>query len=150
MYLQSYITLTYQFILWSRVLLENLTGFQLVKKTPEFCGNRRFINAFARARHLSLSGASSIQSIPHIPLPEDPSKYYPPIYVWVSQVVSLPQVSSPELCISLSSLHTCYMPNPTHSTQFNHYCIILHKIVEIQDCTFVGELLQICRYQCME
>ena len=27
---------------------------------------------------------------PHIPLPEDPSKHYPPIYAWVSQMVSLP------------------------------------------------------------
>ena len=33
---------------------------------------------------------------PHIPLPEDPSYYYPPIYAWVSQVVSLPQVSPTE------------------------------------------------------
>ena len=29
----------------------------------------------------------------HIPLPEGPSEYYPPIYGWVSQVVSFPQVS---------------------------------------------------------
>jgi len=29
---------------------------------------------------------------PHIPRPEDPSQYYPPIYAWVSQVVSFPQV----------------------------------------------------------
>ena len=29
----------------------------------------------------------------HIPLPEDPFQYYPPIYAWVSQVVSFPQVS---------------------------------------------------------
>jgi hypothetical protein len=26
----------------------------------------------------------------HILLPEDPSYYYPPIYAWVSQVVSFP------------------------------------------------------------
>jgi len=30
---------------------------------------------------------------PHIPLPEDPSLYNPPIYGWVFQVVSFPQVS---------------------------------------------------------
>jgi len=40
---------------------------------------------------------------PYIPLPKDPSQYYPPIYVWVSQVVSLPQVSPPKPCIRLSS-----------------------------------------------
>ena len=40
---------------------------------------------------------------PHIPLPEDPSKYYPSFYAWVFQVVCFPQVSLPELCIRLSS-----------------------------------------------
>jgi hypothetical protein len=40
---------------WSRVLLEKLTGRQLVKKFPAFYGTRRFITAFTRARHLSLS-----------------------------------------------------------------------------------------------
>ena len=33
---------------------------------------------------------------PHIPLPEDPSYYYPPIYAWASQVAFLPQVSPPK------------------------------------------------------
>ena len=53
----------------SRVLLEKLTGFQLVKKFPTFYGTRRFVTAFKSARHLSLSWASSIQSIPpsHFP-----------------------------------------------------------------------------------
>jgi len=48
----------------SRVLLEKLTGFQLVKKFPAFYGTRSFITAFTSARHLSLPWASSIQSIP--------------------------------------------------------------------------------------
>ena len=48
----------------SRVLLEKLTGFQLVKKFPTIYGARRFITAFTSARHLSLSCASSMQSIP--------------------------------------------------------------------------------------
>jgi hypothetical protein len=40
---------------------------------------------------------------PHNPvsLPEGPSSYYPPIYVWVSPVVSFPQVSPPEPCVHL-------------------------------------------------
>ena len=51
---------------WCRVLLEKLTGLQLVKKFPAFHGTRRFITALIRVRHLSLSWASSIQSIyPH-------------------------------------------------------------------------------------
>jgi len=54
---------------WSRILLEKLTGLQLVKKLPEFYGTRRFITAFTSARSMSLSWASPIQSIPHIPLP---------------------------------------------------------------------------------
>jgi len=51
----------------SRVFLEKLTGLQLVKKFPEFYRTRRFITAFTSARHLSLSSASSIQSIPPHP-----------------------------------------------------------------------------------
>jgi len=58
---------------WSTVLLEKLTGLQLVKEFPAFYGTRRFITAFTGARHLSLSWASSIQSIPLNPHPEDSS-----------------------------------------------------------------------------
>jgi hypothetical protein len=39
----------------SRVLLEKLTGFQLVKKFPALYGTGRFITAFTSARHLFLS-----------------------------------------------------------------------------------------------
>ena len=49
---------------WSSVLLEKLTGSQLVKKFPAYYGTRRFITAFKSARHLFLSRPSSIQSIP--------------------------------------------------------------------------------------
>jgi hypothetical protein len=35
---------------WSRVLLEKLTGSQLVQKFPAFFGTRRFITAFTSAR----------------------------------------------------------------------------------------------------
>jgi len=56
----------YLFTPWSKVLLEKLTGFQLVKKSPAFYETRRFIAAVTSARHLSPSWASSIQSIhPH-------------------------------------------------------------------------------------
>ena len=59
--------LTYLLTPCSRVLLEKLTGLQLVKKFPAFYGTRRFNTAFTSARHLSLSWASSIQSIPQHP-----------------------------------------------------------------------------------
>ena len=42
-------------ILHGAVLLEKLTGFQLVKKLPAFHGTQQFITAFTSARHLSLS-----------------------------------------------------------------------------------------------
>ena len=51
---------------WCRVLLEKLTGLQLVKKFPTFYGTRKFITALTSVRHLSLSWASPIQSTyPH-------------------------------------------------------------------------------------
>ena len=54
--------LTYLLTPWCRVLLEKLTGLQLVKKFPAFYGTRRFITALTSVRHLSLSCASPIQS----------------------------------------------------------------------------------------
>ena len=51
---------------WCRVLLEKLTGLQLVKKFPAFHEPRRFITARTSVRYLSLSWASPIQSIYHL------------------------------------------------------------------------------------
>ena len=53
---------TYLLTPWCRVLLEKLTGLQLVKKFPEFHGTRMFITALTSVRHLSLSWANPIQS----------------------------------------------------------------------------------------
>ena len=48
------------------ILLEKLTGLQLVKKFPAFYGTRRFITALTSVRQLALSWASPIQSpYPH-------------------------------------------------------------------------------------
>jgi hypothetical protein len=55
---------------WNRVLLEKLRVPQLVK-FPAFYGTRRFITAFTRARHLSLSLARSMQTMPLLPFLED-------------------------------------------------------------------------------
>ena len=65
-YLFTYL-LTYLLTPWSKILLKKLIGSQPLKKFPEFYGTRRFITAFTSARHLSLSCASSIQSIPPYP-----------------------------------------------------------------------------------
>jgi len=59
-------TNTYLLTPWCRVLLEQITGLQLVKKFPAFHGTPRFITALTSVRHLSLSWANPIQSIyPH-------------------------------------------------------------------------------------
>ena len=48
-------TLNYLLTPRSRVLLEKLTGSQLVKKLPEFYSTRRFITSLTSTGHLSLS-----------------------------------------------------------------------------------------------
>ena len=55
--------ITYLLTPWCRVLLEQPTGLQLVKKFPTFHRTRRFITALTSVHHLSLSWASPIQSI---------------------------------------------------------------------------------------
>jgi len=49
---------------WRRILFVNLIVSHLVKTFPVLNGTRRFITACTSARHLSLSWARSIQSIP--------------------------------------------------------------------------------------
>ena len=61
-YLTLTYLLTYLLTPWCRVLLEKLTGLQLVKKFPAFHGTRWFITALTSVRHLCLSWASPIQS----------------------------------------------------------------------------------------
>ena len=54
--------ITYLLTPWCRVLLEKLTGLQLVKKFPAFYGTQMFITTLTSVRHLSLCWASPIQS----------------------------------------------------------------------------------------
>jgi len=54
-HLLQHSTTYYLLTQWSRVLLEKLTGFQLIKKFPTFYGTQRFITAVTSVRHLSLS-----------------------------------------------------------------------------------------------
>ena len=65
--IKVHLLITYVLPPWTRVLLEKLICSHLVKKFLAFYGTRRFITAFTSARHLSLSWASSIQSIPPHP-----------------------------------------------------------------------------------
>ena len=65
--------LTFLLTPFSRVLLEKLTGFQLVKKFPAFYGTRRFITTFTSAATCPYPMPARSSPYPHIPLPEDPS-----------------------------------------------------------------------------
>ena len=95
--------LTYLLTPYSTVLLEKLTGSQLVKKFPAFYRTRRFITAFSSAHHLSLSWARSIQFTPCIPK-WSPSFRFP----------------HQNLVCTSPLPHTSYMPRPSHSSRFDH------------------------------
>ena len=100
--------LTYLLTPWSTVLLEKLTGLQLVKKFSAFYGTRRFITAFTSARHLSLSWASPIHSIPLHPTS------WRSILILSSHLrLRLPSSLFPSgfpTKTLYTSSHTCYMP----------------------------------------
>ena len=65
-FVKAQVSYTYLLTPWCRVLLEKLTGLQLVKKFPAFHGTRRLITTLTSLHHLPLSWASPIQSIyPH-------------------------------------------------------------------------------------
>ena len=84
-------------------LLLKVTSSQLVMKFRAFYGTRTFTTAFTSARHLPLPWAWSIYTIPPIPFPEVPTKYYPPIYACVFRVVYFPNISPPKPRIHLTS-----------------------------------------------
>jgi hypothetical protein len=73
--LQVLTIITYLLTLWNRGLPEKLKRPELRKKFPAFYGTRRFITAFTRARHLSLSWARLTQSMP-LPPPSDLSQVH--------------------------------------------------------------------------
>jgi len=98
---------------WSWIILEKLTGSQLVKKFPAFYGTQRFITAFTSACHLSLFWASSIQSIPPYPTS------------WRSILPSTP--GSPKWSLSPGlSTKTLYTPllSPIRSTCSAHLILL--------------------------
>ena len=113
--------LTYILTPCSTVLLEKLSGYQLVQKLSAFNGTRLFITAFTSARHLSLSWASSIQSISPHPIPW---RY---ILILSSLLgLGLPSGLFPSrfpiktLYTPLPTTHTGYKPRPSHSSRFYH------------------------------
>ena len=116
---------TYSLTPWCRVLLEQLTGLQLVKKFPAFHGTRRFIIALTSVRQLSLSWASLIQSIyptshlleihPNIIHPSTPrSPQWSPSIRFPHQDPIHPPLLT----------HTRHMPSPSHSSRLYIYIYI--------------------------
>ena len=100
--------------------LGKLTGLQPVKKFPAFYGTLRFITAFTSARHLYLSRASSIQSIP-----PHPTSWRSILILSSHLRLGLPSGLFPSgfptktLYTPLLSPHTCCVPHPSHS-RFYH------------------------------
>ena len=108
---------TYLLTPWCRVLLEKLTGLQLVKKFPTFHRTRRFITALTSVRHPFLSWAGPIQSV------------YPHSTSWRSILIL-----STHLCLVLPSglfpsgfpTKTLYTPlsSPTRATMPAHLILL--------------------------
>ena len=113
--------LTYLLTPWCRVLLEKLTGLQLVKKFPAFYGTRRFMTAFTSFRHPSLSWASTIQST----CPQ-PTSWRSILILSTHLRLGLPSGLFPSgfpartLYAPPLLLHTSHMSSPSHSSRFYH------------------------------
>ena len=125
-YLHTYI-LTYLLNPWSNVL-QNLTGSQLVMKFPTLYRTRRFITTFTSARHLSLSGARSIQS-----MPSHPTSWRSILILSSHLRLGLPS----GLFLSGVPTKTLYTPllSPLHAT-----CPAHHIFLDLTTRTILGEV----------
>jgi len=96
------------------VLLEKLTGSQLVKKFPAFYGNRKFITPFTNSRHLCLSWTSSIQSIlPHLTAWRSILILSSHLRLGLRSGLLLSGYPTRTLYTPLLSIHTRYIPGPS-------------------------------------
>jgi hypothetical protein len=128
-------SLTHSLTSHNTVLLEKLTGLQLVKKFPTFYGTLRFITALTSARHVSLSWASPVQSItPH------PTSWISIIILSSHLRLGLPIFLFPlrfphQNPVHASPLpHPSYMPRPSHSSRplRNKHCSLNVINIEIE------------------
>ena len=123
----TYYLLTYLLTPWCRVILDQLTGLQLVKKFPAFYGTRRFTTALTAICHLSLSWASPIHSI------------YPHPTSWRSILIL-----STHLCLGLpSGLFPSSFPTKTLYTPLSSLiratCPAHLILLDLVTCTILGE-----------
>ena len=84
-------------------LLKSLSVFSQLRNSPHFMEPEGSLPCSKVPATCPYPEPPRSRPYPHILLPEDLSKYYPPIYAWVSQVASFPQVSPPKHCTHLSS-----------------------------------------------
>jgi hypothetical protein len=84
--------------------------FSAIQEIPGILRNRKVHYHITSARNTSVSWARSIQTMPHIPLPEYPSQYYPPIYAWAFQVVSFSGFPTKTQYTPLLSPYALYTP----------------------------------------
>ena len=103
----------------STVLLQKLSGPQLVKKFPAFYGTRRFLTVFTNARHLSLSWVSSIQSTPPYPTSWRSILILSSLLCLGLPSCLFPQVYHQNPTYTSPLPHTCYILRPTHSSRFS-------------------------------
>ena len=114
-----FLTRTYLLTPRSRVLLEKITGSQLVKTFSAFYGTRRAITAFTSARHLSLSMSKLDPA--HAPTSHFLKSHLNIIHPSTpgSSKWSLSLRFSHQNTVYTSPLpHTRYMPGLPHSSRF--------------------------------
>jgi hypothetical protein len=104
----------------SRALLEKLIGTQVGKKFPAFYGTRMLITAFTSARHLSLSCARSIQSMPsHLVSWRSTLRLSSHLRLGLPSGLFLSGFPHQNPTYTSSLPCACYMPRPAHS-RFDH------------------------------
>ena len=103
--------ITYLLTPWSRVFLEKILCPQIVKKFSAIMEPEGSLPH----SHVPVTCPYPEPALPipcpHTSIPEDPSKYYPPIYALVFQVFYFSHIFPPKPCICLSS-----SPHVLHAT----------------------------------
>jgi hypothetical protein len=115
---ELYDHITYLLTPWNRVLVEKLTGFQLVKKFPAFYGTGRLITACKNACHLSKSWAQSNNPGPSLTV----WMFRNDKFLWwdVVSTLSNPQAGRPPIVCCMWLLIQYIHSYPPHWRMFLH------------------------------